>query len=134
MKSNNTLDSKIHANCYTMINSGRVLFLAREQEIKNKLLATKVGQKMKLEQRTKRLYPHEITTRLFEEMANLKLKQVGAGLDLKLEQINTHMGKDKFSSLEYGLYRIKEIEEEFYKKKRRKSKGKRTLTFYTQRG
>ena len=134
MKSNNSLDSKIHANCYTMINSGRVLFLAREQEIKNKLLATKVGQKMKLEQRTKRLYPHEITTRLFEEMANLKLKQIGAGLDLKLEQINTHMGKDKFSSLEYGLYRIKEIEEEFYKKKRRKSKGKRTLTFYTQRG
>lgn len=134
MKSNSSLDSKIHANCYTMINSGRVLFLAREQEIKNKLLATKVGQKMKLEQRTKRIYPHEITTRLFEEMANLRLKQIGAGLDLKLEQINTHMGKDKFSSLEYGLWRIKEIEEQFYKKKRKKSGGKRTLTFYTQRG
>lgn len=134
MKSNNTLDSKIHANCYTMINSGRVHFLAREQEIKNKLLATKTGQKMKLEQRMKRLYPHEITTRLFEEMANLRLKQVGAGLDLKLEQINTHMGKDKFSSLEYGLWRIKEKEEDYYKKERRKSKGKRTLTFYTQRG
>lgn len=134
MKSNNALDGKIHANCYTMINSGRVIFLAREQEIKNKLLATKVGQKMKLEQRMKRLQPHEITTRLFEEMVNLKLKQVGAGLDLKLEQVNTNMGKDKFSSLEYGLWRIKEIEEGYYKKKRRKSKGKRTLTFYTQRG
>ena len=134
MKSNSTLDGKIHANCYTMINSGRVYFLAREQEIKNKLLATKVGQKMKLEQRMKRIYPHEITTRLFEEMVNLRLKQVGAGLDLKLEQVNTHMGKDKFSSLEYGLYRLKEIEEEYYKKKRRKSRGKRTLTFYTQRG
>ena len=134
MKSNNTLDGKIHANCYTMINSGRVIFLAREQEIKNKLLATKVGQKMKLEQRMQRLQPHEITTRLFEEMVNLKLKQIGTGLDLKLEQVNTNMGKDKFSSLEYGLWRIKEIEEEYYKKKRRKSKGKRTLTFYTQRG
>lgn len=134
MKSNNSLDSKIHANCYTMINSGRVIFLAREQEIKNKLLATKVGQKMKLEQRMKRLQPHELTTRLFEEMVNLKLKQVGAGLDLKLEQVNSNMGKDKFSSLEYGLWRIKEIEEDYYKKKRRKSKGKRTLTFYTQRG
>ena len=82
----------------------------------------------------KRLQPHEITTRLFEEMVNLKLRQVGAGLDLELEQVNTNMGKDKFSSLEYGLWRIKEIEEEYYKKKRRKSKGKRTLTFYTQRG
>ena len=98
------------------------------------LTMTKVGQKMKLEQRMQRLQPHEITTRLFEEMVNLKLKQIGTGLDLKLEQVNTNMGKDKFSSLEYGLWRIKEIEEEYYKKKRRKSKGKRTLTFYTQRG
>ena len=134
MKSNATLDGKIHANCYTTINSGRVYFLAREQEIKNKLLSTKVGQKMKLPERMKRLQPHELTTRLFEEMANLKLKQVGSGTELKLEQLNTNMGKDKFSSLEYGLWRIKEIEEDYYKKKRRKSKGKRTLTFYTQRG
>ena len=133
MKSNSTLDGKIHANCYTMVNSGRVIFLAREQEIKNKLLATKVGQKMKLEKRMKRIYPHEMTTRLFEEMSNLKIKQTGA-LDVKLEQINTHMGKDKFSSLEYGLWRLREIEEEYYKKKRRRSKGKRTLSFYTQRG
>lgn len=133
MKSNATLDGKIHANCYTMVNSGRVIFLAREQEIKNRLLATKVGQKMKLEKRMRRIYPHEMTTRLFEEMSNLKMKQTGS-LDVKLEQINTHMGKDKFSSLEYGLWRLREIEEQYYKKKRRKSKGKRTLTFYTQRG
>lgn len=134
MKANNSLDSQIHANCYTMLNSGKVYFLAREQEIKNKLLATKVGQKMKTEQRVKRLYPHEMTTRLFEEMANLKLKQVGAGLDLKLEQVNTHMGKDKFSSLEYGLWRLKEKEDLYYKKQRRKTKGKRNLIFYTNRG
>ena len=134
IKSNNTLDGKIHANCYTMLNSGRVVFLAREQEIKNKLLATQVGQKMNLEQRAKRLYPHEITTRLFEEIANLRLKQAGAGLDIKLEQVNTHLGKDKFSSLEYGLWRIREIEEEYYKKKRKQSQRKgRKLTFYTQR-
>ena len=134
MKNSNSTDGKIHANCYTMINSGRVHFLAREQEIKNKLLGTKVGQKMKLEDRIKRIYPHEMTTRLFEEMVNLRLKQVGAGIDLKLEQVNTRLQKDKFSSLEYGLWRIKAREEEYYKKQRRKSKGKRTLTFYTKRG
>ena len=121
MKSNNTLDSKIHANCYTMINSGRVYFLAREQEIKNKLLATKKGQKMKLEQRMKRIYPHEITTRLFEEMANLRLKKTGANMDIVLEQINPRYPKDKYSSFAYGLWRIKEIEEEQAKRKRRRS-------------
>lgn len=133
LKSNATLDSKIHANLYTTLNSGRVHFLAREQEIKNKLLSTKVGQKMKLEKRMARIYPHEITTRLFEELANLRLKQSG-GLEIKLERVNTHMGKDKVSSLEYGLWRLKEIEENYYKKQRRKQKGKRKLTFYTQRG
>lgn len=134
LKSNATLDGKIHANCYTMINSGRVLFLAREQEVKNRLIGTKVGQKMRSDERARRLMPHEITTRLFEEMGNLRLKQ-SAGIELKLEQINTHMGKDKFSSLEYGLWRIKEREDEYYKKVRRKSRNReRKLTFFTNRG
>lgn len=133
IKDNNSLDGKIHANCYTMLNSGRVLFLAREQEIKSKLLATKVGQKMNLQERAKRLYPHEMTTRLFEELANLRLKQTGVGLDLKLERVNTHMQKDKFSSLEYGLWRIKLIEDDYYKRKKKRQSGKRQLVFYTQR-
>lgn len=67
-----------------------------------------------------------MTTRLFEEMANLRLK--GVGTDVKLEQINTNMLKDKFSSFEYGLWRIKEIEEQYYKKLRKKS-SKRKLIF-----
>lgn len=134
MKDNNTLDGKIHGNCYAKISSGKVQFLAREQEIKNKLLGTKVGQKMTPEKRIARVIPHELTTRLIEEMANLRLKPTGSGVEIKLEQINSRMTKDKFSSLEYGLWRIKEIEEEYYKKKRRKGKGKRTLTFYTKRG
>jgi hypothetical protein len=39
------------------------------------------------------------------------------------------MIKDKFSAFEYGLWRIKEIEEEHYKKARKKA-GKRKLFFY----
>lgn len=120
MKSNNTLDSKIHSNCYSRVFSGRVKFLAREQEIKNKLLGTKKGSKMKLQKRQERLRPHELTTRLFEEMSNFKIKQIGNGTDIKLEKINTNMISDKFSSFEYGLWRIKELEEEFSKKKRKK--------------
>ena len=38
IKANNTLDSKIHSNCYSRVFSGRVVLLAREQEIKNKLM------------------------------------------------------------------------------------------------
>lgn len=95
-------------------------------------MATKNGQRMTTEQRVKRLMPHEMTTRLFEEMANLRLKRTGAGLDIALEQINTRFPKDKYSAFAYGLWRIKELEEEGFKKKRRRnSLGQRKLTFFT---
>ena len=44
------------------------------------------------------------------------------------------MGKDKFSSLEMGLWRVKELEDESLKKFRRKQTRNRQLVFYTQRG
>lgn len=71
LKSNATLDGQIHAAAYAMLNSGRVIFLAREQEVKNKLLATKKGQAMSFEKRTQRLMPHQMTTLLFNEMVKL---------------------------------------------------------------
>jgi hypothetical protein len=74
-------------------------------------MSTKVGQKMSVVERAKRLMPHEMTTKLFEEMANLRIKPTGNALDVNLEQINTRFGKDKFSSFEYGLWRLKELEE-----------------------
>lgn len=131
MKANGPLNSKIHGNAYSRINSGLVHFLIKEQEARSSLLATKVGQKMTLEQRTKRLMPHEMTTRLFEEMANLRLKRTGVGLDIVLEQINSRFPKDKYSSFAYGLWRIKELEEENFKKKKRFNNGiRRQLVFF----
>ena len=127
VKSNSVLQSKIDANCYTRVFSGKVQFLVKEQEIKSRLMKSATGQKMKIEKRVARLMPHELTTRLFEEMANLRVK--GVGNDIKLEQINTNMLKDKFSAFEYGLWRIKELEDEYYKKIRSRQ-GKRTLFFY----
>ena len=71
-----------------------------------------------LDKKVARLMPHELTSDLFEEMSNLRLKQ-NTGLDIRLEQIRTHKTKDKFSSFEYGLWRIKEIEEQIIKKNKR---------------
>ena len=87
---------------------------------------------MTVEQRVSRLLPHEMTTRLFEEMANLRLKKAGSTGDIVLEQINTRYPDDKYMSFAYGLWRIRELEEEFLKKKRRYSSGRlRQLVFYT---
>jgi hypothetical protein len=79
------LNSKIHGNAYTRLNGGLVRFLIKEQEAKNALLSTKVGQKMTTEKRVKRLMPHEMTTKLFEEMANLRLRKTGVSMDIVLE-------------------------------------------------
>ena len=72
-----------------------------------------------------------MTTKLFEEMANLRLRRTGATLDIVLEQINPRYPKDKYSAFAYGLWRIKELEEESYKKKTRRSGAKRQLVFYS---
>ena len=130
LKANGPLNSKIHGNAYTRLNSGLVRFLIKEQEAKSALLATKQGQKMSVYQRVKRLMPHEMTTKLFEEMANLRLKRTGVSLDITLEQINPRYPKDKYSAFSYGLWRIKEIEEEQAKRRRRRGGGqKRQLIF-----
>ena len=130
IKANGPLNSKIHGNVYSRINSGAVRFLIKEQEAKNALLSTKTGQKMTVTQRIQRLMPHEMTTKLFEEMANLRLKKTGASMDIVLEQINPRYPKDKYSAFAYGLWRIKEFEEEQAKRRRRGSGGqKRKLVF-----
>lgn len=130
LKANATTTSQIHSNCYTRINSGLVKFLIKETEAKNKLLSTKKGQKMKLEERIERVLPHEMTTRLFDEMANLRIKPTGNGADINLEMINKRYTKDKFSAFEYGLWRIKELEEELNKKWKR-NRTHRTLMFFS---
>lgn len=130
LKANGPLNSKIHGNAYSRIYGGMVRFLISEQDARASLLATKVGQKMKLEERVNRLMPHELTTKLFEEMSNLRLRR--NGLDIVLEQINARFPKDKYSAFAYGLWRIKELEEENYKKKsRRTGRDGRRLVFFT---
>ena len=107
-----------------------IRFLITEQEARSALLATKVGAKISIEKRVKRLMPHELTTKLFEEMANLRLKR--NGMDIVLEQINSRFPKDKYSAFAYGQWRIKELEEEAYQKQKRRSIiGGRKLVFFS---
>ena len=133
MKANGPLNSQIHGNAYSRVSGGRIRFLITEQEAKSSLLATKIGQTMKTEDKIRRLMPHQQTTNLFEQMANLRMKRTGTGLDIVLEQINARFPKDKYSAFAYGLWRIKELEEENTKKKKNR-KGVRKLVFYSEGG
>lgn len=130
MKANGPLKSKINSNAYSRLSSGMVRFLITEQEARVALLATKAGQKMTMRERVQRLMPHEQTTKLYNEMANLRAKQTGN--DVVLEQINSRYPDDRYYSFAYGLWRIKELEEERMKKFRRRDQStKRQLVFFS---
>ncbi len=130
-KANSKLNSEMFGNCYQRIDRGLVDFLIKEQTARSKLLATKKGQKMSVFQKTKVLMPYEMTTKLFNEMGNLRLKRTGSGTDIVLEPINSRFPDDKFSSLCLGLYLIKQLELEDSAKRKKRSGKKRTLAYFT---
>ena len=128
MKANGPLKSKIHGNAYARLNGGLVRLLISEQEARTALLNTKKGRKMSTRERAERLLPHETTTKMIEETLNLRAKRTG--MDIVLEPINTRFHDDKYMSFAYGLWRIKELEEESFKKNKKRGK-KRQLIFFT---
>lgn len=105
----------IHVNCLSHISSGKVKFLVDEMEAKASLLKTKQGKNMSGSEMADYLAPYLNTTILKDEMLNLRSKQ--AGKDLSLERINNGIQKDRFSSLEYLLWCVKELEDKSRTKK-----------------
>lgn len=118
IKANAPLNTEAHANAQTQLSSGKVKMLIDERVAKAKLMGTKRGQDMKPEERSEYLHPFTLTSILKEEMMNLREENEGVNINLK--QANKSIKKDKFSAFEYGLYYIKQ--EEDNKKHKRKNR------------
>ena len=116
IKANAPINTEAHANARAQLTSGKVKMLVDERIAKVKLMGTKVGQNMKPEERAEYLKPFTLTSILKEEMMNLR--EENEGVNIILKQANRGIRKDKFSAFEYGLYYIKQ--EEDNKKKRKK--------------
>ena len=116
LKANAPINTAAHSNTLVQLSSGKIKFLIDERVKKTQLLGTKVGQQMTPEQRAEYLKPFTLTSILKEEMMNLR--EETEGLNIILKQANKGIKKDKFSSLEYGLYYIEEEEEKKKKKKK----------------
>lgn len=113
-------DDAIHSNFFSQINNGTVSFLANERIVKDKLLQTRKGQKMSLYDRRVYLLPYEMTSRLMDELNNLRLKPTGIQNQFKVERISRSIEKDRFSALEYCLYRVKYYEDQATRKAKKK--------------
>ena len=123
IKAGSSNDDAIHSNFFTQVNNGSVSFLAHERVVKDKLLKTKKGQKMSLFDRRVYLMPYEMTSRLIDELNNLRLKPTGVQNQFKVERISKSIEKDRFSALEYLLYRVKYYEDKEIYRRRRKNPG-----------
>ena len=123
IKAGSNNDDVIHSNFFSQINNGSVSFLANERVVKDKLLKTKRGQHMSLYDRRVFLLPYEMTSRLIDELNNLKLKPTGVQNQFKVDRISRSIEKDRFSALEYGLYRVKYYEDEAIRKSKKKDYG-----------
>ena len=125
IKAGSNNDDAIHSNFFAQMNNGSVSLLAHERIVKDKLLQTKKGRKMTLYDRRIFLLPYEMTSRLIDEINNLKLKPTGVQNQFKVERISRSIEKDRVSSLEYGLYRVK-----YYEDKALRQSKKRKMSQY----
>jgi len=124
-------DDEIHANLYAQLNNGSVNLLAHERIVKDKLLQTAKGQRMTLYDRRVFLLPYEMTSQLINELNNLKLKPTGVQNQFKIDRISRSIEKDRVSSLEYNLYRIKYYEDLTMKRAKQKHPG--SFVFFSPR-
>lgn len=101
---------QIHVNCLSQISSNKVKFLIDEMEAKTQLPKNQIKE-MSGRDMGAYLAPFLNTTCLKDEMLNLRAKQTGK--DVILDRINKGVQKDRFSSLEYLLWYVRQIEDSF---------------------
>lgn len=123
IKASASNEDEIHSAFLSSINNGSTSFLAHERIVKDKLMKTKKGQKMTAYDRRVFLMPYEMTSRLMDELNNLRIKPTGVENKYKVERISKSLEKDRFSALEYGLYRIKYYEDKEIFRKKKKNIG-----------
>lgn len=118
IKANAPINTEAYSYAQTQMFSGKIRFLIDEGLAKTKLMSTKQGQNMNIDERNEYLRPFILTSILKQQMLNLV--EENEGVNIILKQSNRSIKKDKFSAFIYGLYYIR-YEEELNKKKRKRN-------------
>ena len=118
IKANAPINTEAYSYAQTQMFSGKIRFLIDQGLAKTKLMSTKQGQNMNIDERNEYLRPFILTSILKEQMLNLV--QENEGINIILKQSNRSIKKDKFSAFIYGLYYIR-YEEELNKKKKKRN-------------
>lgn len=116
IKANPSKNTKAYAILQEKLASSRIKFLIEERTARIKLMNSSVGVMMSPERRNTYLLPYSLTDILKEELLNLR--QEPNAVNTILKQVSKAIGKDKVSALIYGLYYVREVEED--RKQRKK--------------
>lgn len=126
VKANAPINTQAYTYLKTQLSSGRLKMLIDESQARVKLMGTKVGQNMSPDQRNDYLMPFVLTDALKAQMLNLV--QENEGVNIILKQSSRGIGKDKVSSLTYGMYYIKQDQD---RKRKRKNRNIGDLLFFS---
>lgn len=110
-----TLASDIDDNFQVVMQNGDLKMLVDSYVVKLKMMGRKSDD---MEAKTKQLLPFLETDMLEEEIMNLRFTKTATG-KTKVERVSRELEKDRYSSLSYGLYYIKLLEQENMKKNKR---------------
>ena len=127
IKATANINTEAYSYAQTQMFSGKIRFLIDESLAKTKLMSTKQGQNMNMDERNEYLRPFILTSILKQQMLNLV--EENQGVNIILKQSNRGIKKDKFSAFIYGLYYIR-YEEELNKKRRKRNIS--DFLFFTQ--
>lgn len=117
IKATAPIDTTAYSTIQTQMEAGKIKFLIEQRAAKAKLMSRRIGQTMSPEQRDEYLMPFTLTDILREELLNLR--EENEGLNIRLKPANKRIGHDKFSSLLYAIYYIREVEDSKVKRKRK---------------
>ncbi len=118
IEANRTLNSEIYTNAHIILSLKRVSLLLNERQARRYFSKYKFWNKMSPIKQATKLIPYAQTTKLQDQLANLKAN-LDTNSTIVLQRINSHMRKDLVSSFVYGLYYINLIEEDQRKKNNR---------------
>lgn len=118
IEANRGLNSEIYTNAHIILSLKRVSLLLNERQARRYFSKYKTWNKMSPVKQANKLIPYAQTTKLQDQLANLKAN-LDTNSTIVLQRINSHTRKDLVSAFVYGLYYINLIEEEEKKKRNR---------------
>lgn len=127
VEASSAANSDYYKNAHLMLSLDRVRLLINERQARTYFAKFSYWNKMKVDKKATQLIPYIATTKLQDQLANMKANVESSSGNINVQKIKNTIGKDLVSSFIYGLWFISQEEEKELKKRA----GKGTLGQYS---